>query len=158
MKKILLVMVSLVFFGAGPGICGESFLDVPLVPGGKLIKKTDKRLEMTVPMTHNEVLKFYKDAFKKLKDIKIRDWKDATYIEDDSNLKWHSVTISKEPVDGGTRIVIMKDNWTWIIGTLILRFVGVFVVLLVLFLAMSIAGSIISRSVKKAEAVKKTAA
>jgi len=42
----------------------------------------------------------------------------------------------------------MKDNWTWIMGTLLLRFIGVFIVLLVLFLALSVSGAIISRIVK----------
>jgi Na+-transporting methylmalonyl-CoA/oxaloacetate decarboxylase gamma subunit len=43
----------------------------------------------------------------------------------------------------------MKDNWTWIIGTLILRFVGVFVVLLFLLIGMYVSGWIISRSIGK---------
>ena len=45
----------------------------------------------------------------------------------------------------------MKDNWTWIIGTLVLRYIGVFVVLLVLLIGMSISGAIISRTVGKSD-------
>jgi hypothetical protein len=45
----------------------------------------------------------------------------------------------------------MKDNWTWIIGTLILRYIGVFVVLIVLLIGMSVSGAIISRSVGKVD-------
>jgi Na+-transporting methylmalonyl-CoA/oxaloacetate decarboxylase gamma subunit len=48
----------------------------------------------------------------------------------------------------------VKDNWTWIIGTLVLRFIGVFVVLLFLRVGMYISGTIISRTVKKLEAKK----
>jgi Na+-transporting methylmalonyl-CoA/oxaloacetate decarboxylase gamma subunit len=50
-----------------------------------------------------------------------------------------------------TTIVISKDNWTWIIGTLILRFFGVFMVLIVLLGAMSVSGAIISRTLKRVE-------
>ena len=104
-------------------------------------------------MTHDEALSFYRKALEAFKDIKFRDWKHATYIEDDGNLKWHSITISKEH-DKGADVVIVKDNWTWIIGTLILRYIGVFVVLILLLLGMSLSGVIISRSVKKMEAKK----
>ena len=108
---------------------------------------------MKSPLSHDEILAFYRQALKKHKDIKFRDWKDATYIEDDGKLLWHSITISKQNKDGAN-IVIVKDNWTWIIGTLVLRFIGVFVVLLFLMVGMYISGTIISRSVKKLEAKK----
>jgi len=45
----------------------------------------------------------------------------------------------------------VKDNWTWIIGTLLLRYIGVFVVLMVLFLGMSASGKIIFSYMKKIE-------
>ena len=54
----------------------------------------------------------------------------------------------------GTTVTIVKDNWTWIIGTLVLRYIGVFVVLMVLFLGLLISGRIISGVVKKTEAKK----
>ena len=141
------------------GLCpnpvkAEDFLGAPLIQGGKIVLKTKKRLDMESPLSHDEIVKFYEEALKDKKDIKFRNWPDATYIEDDSNLPWHSITISKTQEKGMTSIVIVKDNWTWIIGTLILRFIGVFVVLLVLFLGMSISGSAISRSIKKMEAKK----
>jgi hypothetical protein len=85
-----------------------------------------------------------------MEDIRVRDWPDQSYIEDDSNRDWHSITIDKEFKDG-TKIVIMKDNWTWIIGTLILRYVGVFAVLLILLLGMTLSGKIISSRVEKSE-------
>ncbi|MBW1701070.1 MAG: hypothetical protein JRJ11_03865, partial [Deltaproteobacteria bacterium] len=64
-------------------------------------------------------------------------------------------TISKGD-STATSIIIVKDNWTWIIGTLLLRYVGVFVVLMVLFLGMSVSGKIISGSMKKIEGKKAT--
>jgi hypothetical protein len=129
-------------------INAEDFLGAPLVPGGTIIQKTEKQLELKTELSHAEALAFYKEALKDFKDIKFREWKEATYIEDDGNRPWHSVTISKGG-NSGTTIVIMKDSWTWIIGTLVLRYIGVFVVLLVLLIGMSISGAIISRSVGK---------
>ena len=129
----------------------EDFLGAPLVPGGTVIERTEKQLKFKTELSHPEALTFYKEALKDFKDIKFREWKDATYIEDDGKLKWHSITISKRDTVG-TTIVVMKDNWTWIIGTLVLRYIGVFVVLLFLLLGMTLSGAIISRSVKRREA------
>lgn len=128
----------------------EDFHGAPVIDGGKIIQKTEARLEMISMVSHSDAVKYYEEALKGCQDIKIRQWKNATYIEDDGRLPWHSITISKEDKEG-TNIVIMKDNWTWIIGTLILRYIGVFVVLLVLFLGISLSGAIISKSVKKME-------
>jgi hypothetical protein len=152
MKKYLLFLIGLALL-LPPSIMAEDFLGAPVIPGGKVLLKTDSRLELSLPKDHNEVLGFYKDALKDFKDIRIREWDQDTYIEDDSNLPWHSITISKGDT-GETKIIIVKDSWTWILGTLILRFVGVFVVLLLLFLALAISGFIISRSVARSEAKK----
>ena len=130
------------------GLKAEDFLGAPVIPEGKTTLKTDSRLEMTATVSHDKVLEFYQKALAEYQDIKFRNWKDATYIEDDGNLKWHSITISKQDTEGAT-IIIVKDNWTWIIGTLILRYVGVFVVLLLLFVGMSVSGAIISRFFKE---------
>ncbi|MGD2127116.1 MAG: hypothetical protein PVG99_13610 [Desulfobacteraceae bacterium] len=152
-KAALLILFSGFCFMMHPALLmAEEFLGVPVIPGGKTLLKNASRLEMLSPVTHDEAKRFYEKAFEDLKDIKFRDWEDATYIEDDSNNPWHSVTISKKQENGMTNILIVKDNWTWIIGTLLLRFIGVFVVLLCLFLGMSIYGSILSRMSKGVEA------
>jgi hypothetical protein len=133
-----------------PGILmADNFLGAPLMPGGKVLLKQKGRLEMTLPVPHDQVVAFYKEALKAEKDIRYRDWKDSTYIEDDGNLAWHSITIDKEQEQGMTKVAVVKDNWTWILGTLVLRFIGVFVVLVILFGGMSLSGAIISRSVSK---------
>lgn len=134
----------------------EDFLGAP-VPKGEVILQTDSRLEMTTPLTHDEIVKYYKGALKEHKDIKFRNWKNSTYIEDDGGLKWHSITITKNETP--VSIIIAKDNWTWIFGTLILRYVAVFIVLMILLLSMSLSGKIISYLVQKADKAKeKTAA
>jgi hypothetical protein len=151
MKKIILLTLIVCWIVSVSGWSrADDFLGAPVIPGGKQISKTKDRLELNSGKTHDEVVQFYKKALEQFSDIKYRNWNDATYIEDDGNLKWHSITISKEDANGA-EVIIMKDNWTWIIGTLILRFFGVFVVLLFLLVGMSVSGAIISRSVKKME-------
>jgi hypothetical protein len=153
MKNFIAFLLA--FFLCYPlsSVGAEDFLEAPVILQGKIIQKTDARLELKTELSHNEVLTFYREALKGLDDIKFRDWKDATYIEDDGSRPWHSITISKGD-STATSIIIVKDSWTWIIGTLLLRYVGVFVVLMVLFLGMSVSGKIISRSVEKAETKK----
>jgi len=136
-----------------PSVSAESFLGAPVIPQGKEIKKTDSRLELKTDMSHDEAVQFYKTALKGMRDIKFRERKEETYIEDDGNLDWHSITISKGN-EKGSSVTIVKDNWTWIIGTLVLRFIGVFVVLMVLLLGLAISGRIISGAIKRMEAKK----
>ena len=150
MKKYLYIFIALSLF-ISVSTNAEDFLGAPLVPGGTVIERTEKQLKFKTELSHPEALRFYKEALKDFKDIKYRDWKVDTYIEDNGNLKWHSIIISKKDT-AGTTIVVTKDNWTWIIGTLVLRYIGVFVVLLFLLLGMILSGAIISRSVKKREA------
>ena len=147
-KNILLVLVLCLMLPSYSG--AEDFLGAPVIPQRETIIKTDTRLESKTSLSHDDVVAFYKEELKDQPDIKFRDWPDATYIEDDGNLLWHSITISKADQDG-TTIVIMKDSWTWIIGTLILRYIGVFVVLIILFLGMLVSGKVISHLVKKSE-------
>jgi hypothetical protein len=143
MKNIFIVTVFLVFSLAG-FTSAESFLGVPLVDNCKILSKTDKRIEMETGMNHDQVLKFYKEKLKSLPDIKFRDWEKATYIEDDGKLEWHSITVVKSG-ESGTTITIMKDNWTWIFSTLVIRFIGIFIVLLCLYLGMTVSGKIIGK-------------
>jgi hypothetical protein len=151
MKKTALLFLILLLF---PAISNaEDFLGAPVVNQGKENLRTDARLEMKTPLSHDEVVLFYKEKLKDVPDIKFRDWKDSTYIEDDGARPWHSITISKDDKDGAT-IVIVKDNWTWIIGTLILRYIGVFVVLMIVLLGMVVSGKIITSFVRRAEAKK----
>ncbi|MCP4578438.1 MAG: hypothetical protein GY846_19365 [Deltaproteobacteria bacterium] len=151
MKRTALLFLILLLF---PAISNaEDFLGAPVVSQGKENLRTDARLEMKTPLSHDEVVLFYKEQLKDLPDIKFRDWKDSTYIEDDGARPWHSITISKDDKDGAT-IVMVKDNWTWIIGTLILRYIGVFVVLMIVLLGMVVSGKIITSFVRRAEAKK----
>ena len=151
MKKYFIVLLFILL----PAVSfAEDFLGAPVIPDSQTVNKDDSRLTYTTPLSHEEVLAFYQEKLSTFEDIKYRDWKDETYIEDDGRMDWHSIIISKEPTAEGTTVVISKDSWTWIIGTLILRYIAVFVVLMVLFIGMKISGSIISSTVNRAEAKK----
>jgi hypothetical protein len=152
MKKWIYLTVMLIFLLPLYSYA-EKFLEAPVIPGAKVLQETKSRLEVQSGLSHDKALAFYREQLADQENIKYRDWKDATYIEDDGKEKWHSITISKDDKQGAT-IVIAKDSWTWIMGTLILRYIGVFVVLLFLFLGMSISGGLISRAVKKMESKK----
>lgn len=141
--KTLVAFLAILFVCSSP-VWAEDFLGAPMIPDGKVINKTDSQLELSYPISHDEALRFYKDKFKDNRDIRYRDWKAETYIEDDGNLPWHSIRISKTE-KAGTVITITKDSWTWIIGTLTLRFTGVFVVLFVLYLGIVISGGLLTR-------------
>lgn len=151
MKKIMFLLLVSLFFPLSSN--AKDFLGAPVIPQGKAIQKTDSRLELKTPLSHDEVVSFYREALKDFENIKFREWKDATYIEDNGKMPWHSITISKGGEES-TDVVIVKDNWTWIIGTLVLRYIGVFMVLMLVFLGMSLSGKIISWSVQRMEAKK----
>ena len=154
MKKLMLIIVFTCFCMVPTAPLGaEDFLGAPVIPQGEETIRTDARLELKTELSHDQVVLFYREALKGFRDIKFREWKDSTYIEDDGKLEWHSITISIGD-EKGTTVTIVKDNWTWIIGTLILRYIGVFAVLMVLFLGMSVSGKIISGIVRKLEAEK----
>lgn len=132
----------------------DFFMNDPIIKNAKSVEMEKGRLTFTTEKSHDEVLSFYREKLKSFADIKYRDWGDATYIEDDGRMQWHSITISKDMNDHVTTVVIAKDNWTWIMGTLILRYIAVFVVLLVLFVGMKVSGAIISSTVNRPEVKK----
>ncbi|MCJ7683655.1 MAG: hypothetical protein MUO68_05110 [Desulfobacteraceae bacterium] len=154
MKRCLLSIVLL--FLVFPGILtGDDFLGLPLVPGGKVIEKTDAVLVMEVAMPHDQALEFFKNVLKGEKDIKIREWESSTFIEDDGARPWHSITIPKQEAEKIT-ITIKKDSWSWIFTTLTLRYLAVFIVLLIIYVSILVSGKVIA-AVEKRTAGKKAA-
>ena len=152
MKKLVVLAVALCI-SCPSLLCADDFLGAPVIPGGKSVTLDGSRLENHYEMGYDEAVNFYKKALKSEKYIKFWDRGGSTYIEEHLARPWHSITISTRD-KGGTSIVILKDNWTWIIGTLVLRFIGTFAVLTCLYIALSISGAILSRTAK-AEATKK---
>jgi hypothetical protein len=119
--------------------------EAPVMPGGIITKTEDTAVYIEYNATYEQLLAFYKEALKNYKDpkyehvdwAKYRDWKDQMYIEDQGGAKWHSIGI---PKDGGnkTTVKIVKDNFTWVFSTLLIRFAGVFAVLCILWLLLNI--------------------
>jgi hypothetical protein len=150
--KTFILLVVIGFFAAlySGDSFAEDFLGAPVMPGGKVVSQTPERLEKIYDVPFDDTVKFYQEALKGEKDIKFREWGTETRIEDHSKRLWQSITISKT-AEGQTDIVVLKFNWTWIFGTLTLRLFGVFVVLMVLYVAMTISGAIIPRLIKARE-------
>ncbi|MBI4776535.1 MAG: hypothetical protein HY788_20565 [Deltaproteobacteria bacterium] len=141
-KFSLIVLLTFLFL---PGVSSsEEFLSAPVLPGGNVVSKSPERLEIAYDLTLDQVIAFYRQALEKEPNVKFRDRKGQVYIEDHAARPWHSIRLVRNS-PGNITVVTMKDNWTWIIGTLVLRFIGVFVVLLVLYVAMVISGSVLSR-------------
>lgn len=127
---------------------GPQWLGAPLMPDGNKVKEESGRLIMEYPLPYDTVFTWYKEALHRYPDARYRDWETEMYIEDQGISKWHAIRISKK--DGQkTYVTIQKDNWTWIISTLIIRFTGVFVVLLVLWLFLNIAIYLLRKTVKE---------
>jgi len=145
MKKIL-VLIVLGLSSISVSGWAEEFLGAPVLPGGRTIRSHETISERSYDVSQEQVLNFYQESFKDQKDLKFGHLGSQITIEDHGRLPWHKITISG--VDRGqTTVIITKDSWTWIIGTLTIRFFGVFVVLLVLYLIMSGSTAIIFRSV-----------
>jgi len=147
MRRHLLIFV---LWALGASQCwSEDFLGVPLLPGGKVTSWTNDKAEVHYALPYEQILEFYKSHFTDNRDVKFRDWKGETYIEDHGASPWHSVRISKgQPV---VTVTITRDSWAWILGTLALRFISVFVVLMFLYIGLSISGTVMSRLVTEAD-------
>jgi hypothetical protein len=162
MKKVLILigMVSLMVLSTRGFSLADDFLGAPVMPGGATVKADKRILEKVYNLPKEQVLAYYRDIFKDSKDIKFRDRGERSDIDEYGNQPWQKIMISSD-AKGQTMVVIEKDSWTWILGTLTIRFVGVFVVLVVLFAAMVVATSLIRRAekaaAKEAIAVKPTA-
>ena len=127
---------------------GPQWLGAPIMPSGTTLKQESIRLTTEYNLSYNQVLAWYQEALKRYPDARYRDWKEEMYIEDQGGSKWHAIIISKT---GGpkTTVAIVKDNWTWIFATLFIRFMGVFIVLLVLWIGLNISGAVMQRFFKE---------
>ena len=153
------LMIGLVFsplqLAVADAPSSDKFFNAPVMPGGVDVSSGDTRIQVAYDLPYATVLAWYKEALKNYKDEKYRDWADQMYIEDQGGAKWHSIGISK---GGGnkTTVTFVKDNWTWIFSTLLIRFAGVFVILLALWALLSLSNAIMLRVFAKEEARSKT--
>ncbi len=147
MKKIFIISILLFFIIAQTLFAAEQF-QAPLPAKGESLSPENKG-SVTVSYEQaslDEILNFYKEAFGNDANIKWVEKKEqgTVVIHDWANRKWHKITIVGKGQGPGVLITVKKDSWTWIIGTLVIRFVGVFIVLIVLMVALYISGSILS--------------
>jgi hypothetical protein len=147
MKAALLCLLILVLLNVESTSRAEDFLGAPVMPGGTTVRSEKTLLKKTYDLPTVQVLDFYKGSLKEVQDLKFWDRSDRVEISEYGNLPWQKITISQND-KGQTVVVIEKDSWTWILGTLIIRFVGVFVVLVVLYGAMAVATRMILRAEK----------
>lgn len=127
---------------------GPQWLGAPIMPDGTKVKGESSLLVTEYHLPYDQVLTWYKEALQKYPDARYRDWEEEMYIEDQGLSKWHAIKISK--TDGPkTFVTIQKDSWSWIMATLLIRFTGVFVVLLVLWVALNIAIFIMRKTIKE---------
>jgi hypothetical protein len=126
---------------------GPQWLGAPIMPNGTKLKEESGQLYTEYNLPYKEVLAWYQEALKNYPDARYRDWKEEMYIEDQGGSKWHAIKISK--TDGPKTIVtVRKDNWTWILATLVIRFTGVFIVLLILWIGLNISAAIMKRFIQ----------
>jgi hypothetical protein len=148
MKKLLVMQVIILILGLPALTLAEDFLGVPIMPGGRVVASTRSMDKRVYDVSYEQVLSYYQEVLKNAKDLKLRDRKSEVAIDDNGRLAWHRISISKDS-SKESDVTITKDSWTWILGTLALRFIGVFVVLMILFLCMKFEMSLIARWVRR---------
>ena len=154
-QKLLILSIFLVCSISITAYAGLD-LNVPIVPGGKEVAAQTPNtynLEYT-GISLNQIIAFYAKEFKDQSEIK---WKEPvpgkkTVIYDWGSRKWHKITIFSK--GNSVLIEIKKDSWTWILGTLIIRFIGVFIVLIVLMIVLQISGAVFSSVKNKSKTVR----
>ena len=130
---------------------GEPPWDAPMMPGGKIVKTEGGVVIVEFDQPYEKVLAWYQEAMKAHRDkeynidfAKFRDWKDQMYIEDQGSAHWHSIGIAKG-TGPTTTVKIVRDNFTWIFSTLLIRFAGVFFVLCLLWVLLNINSALMKK-------------
>jgi hypothetical protein len=147
MKKILFVLVVFALQSLARPLPagGADFLGAPLPEGGRMIVETGRRTQAVYQESLQAVSDFYRRSFKdKDADLKFKEKPGRLRIEDFGNQRWHAIVI-EEQADHSVSVTVTKDSWGWLLTTLALRFLGVFVVLMVLLIAVSAAAAVITR-------------
>lgn len=153
--KITILILTLSLLISSSVLYASEHFNAPLPAGGKIFLSEKSNIVNLQygNLSFKEITNFYKNEFQNKDDI---DWNEfekseRILIYDWGNRKWHRINIVDKGHGKGILVTISKDSWTWIIGTLAIRFVGVFVVLIILMIALYISGSLISLSKAKTE-------
>lgn len=149
MKRLIMVSLMSFLTIAAPALAGD-FLSAPIPSGGQTLRSEQSLLEVRYRLPQEEIIHFYKDALKDQEDLVFKNRGESLEIEDHGKRAWHKIVIGARE-NGELAVTISKDSWTWIMGTLAIRFVGVFVVLLIVYLGMGASTWIITHSIKAME-------
>lgn len=140
MKTWILGTILIAVFSSN--VCAEEFLGAPLPPGGSVVSRRDDRLDKRYEVSPQAILDFYKEVFRNEENIKFRVHENFTIIEDHGNRPWRSITIYQGDRQE-VKVLVAKDSWSWLLGTLTLRFLGVYAVMALLLLVMSFSNIIV---------------
>ena len=151
MKKIHILAATLLWLCLAAPALAADFLGAPLPEGGVLVKDEAERIERSYDQPAPALYKYFQDTLKGQKDLKFREVRGDLVVEDFGDRHWHKISVTPDGPSKST-LVITKDSWSWIVGMLALRFTGVFIVLLVLYFAMSLATFFIHRSLSRGKA------
>ncbi|MBU2549124.1 MAG: hypothetical protein KKB20_11960 [Proteobacteria bacterium] len=148
MKKILTI-TALIWMLGTPAAGAADFLGAPVMSGGRTISQSERELKTGYGLPAARVADYYHQVFGDAgSSLKIRERGGQVWIEDFEARPWHKIVIESSPA-GEAVVTITRDSWTWILTMLVFRFLGVFVVLLVLYLALSIFTAILYRSSRR---------
>jgi hypothetical protein len=156
--------VSMSFNASKSAPAPENAWGAPMMPGSKITKTEDTVVMMQVDQPYDKVLAYYREVLKDYRDprfahvdfAKERDWADQMYIEDQGASRWHSIGIMKG-TGPTTTIKVVRDNYTWIFSTLLIRFAGVFMILCILWVLLNINNAIMKKVSGKAQPKKAAA-
>jgi hypothetical protein len=145
-------VVSMSFNASKSAPAPENAWGAPLMPGSKITETKDTSVIIKVDQPYDKVLAYYREVLKDYRDpryshvdfAKERDWTDQMYIEDQGASRWHSIGIMKG-TGPTTTIKVVRDNYTWIFSTLLIRFAGVFVILIILWILLNINNAIMRK-------------
>jgi hypothetical protein len=153
MIRIVLILALSIFLAA-PGLSAAESFQAPVPDGGKLLTPEDSGTVNLLyrEVTLKEIIGFYRDNLKDKENI---NWKETAnlrgiVIHDWGNREWHKIEVT-EGTESGVQITINRDSWTWVLGTLVIRFVGVFTVLVILMITLYISGFIMTFEFRKTD-------
>jgi hypothetical protein len=143
MKKLIAMSALLLWALAAPALA-EEFGTLPIMDGGRTVQASNSELVKEYDQAPEAVWQFYKGILGQDKEIRFTDRGHLYTIEDLGSRPWRRIAITKTQ-PGKTMVTIDMLTWKWIMIMLSLRFMAVFVVLLVLYMATSLGTSLLAR-------------
>ncbi|MFH1035537.1 MAG: hypothetical protein V1806_13595 [Pseudomonadota bacterium] len=147
MKKFIAMTALFIWALAAPALA-EEFGTLPIMDGGQVVKSNENELIKEYNLAPQAVWEYYKGILSQDKEIRFTDRGHLYTIEDLGSRPWRRIAITKTQPDK-TMMTVDMLTWKWIMIMLSLRFMAVFVVLLVLYLATFLGTSLLARLSKE---------